>query len=51
MVSSAVGENVRNKVIPPNGRISPLELKSASLTLTISQRTEQNLVYSVLFKI
>ena len=45
MVSSAVGEKVRKRVIPPSGRINPLELKSASLLLTVSHMTEQNLVY------
>ncbi len=47
MVSSTVGEKVRNKVIPPNGRISPPNLRSASLSVTTSQRTEHNLVYMV----
>jgi hypothetical protein len=49
MVSSVVGEKVRNRVIPPNGRIRPPELRSASLSQTVSQRTEQNLVFKLLF--
>ena len=51
IVSSAVGEKVRKRVIPPNGRISPPEMRSASLSLSVSQRTDQNLVCMVLFGI
>ena len=47
MVSSAVGEKVRNRVIPSNGRIRPPEMSSASLSLTVLKKTEQNLVYKV----
>ncbi len=51
MVSSGAGEKVRNKVIPPNGRIRPLYLRSASLSLIVSQITEQNQVYRIIFLI
>jgi len=49
MVSSVVGEKVRNRVIPPNGRSIAPELRSASLSLAVLQRTKQNLVCRVLF--
>ena len=51
MVSSAIGEKVRNRVIYPNARIDPSELSNASLSLTGSQRTEHNLVCTILFYI
>ena len=46
-MSSVVGEKEKNRVIPSNGRIKPPELIRASLSLTVSQRTEQNLVFKV----
>jgi len=49
MVSSVVGEKVRNMVILPHERIRPPELRSASLSLLDSQRTEHNMVYIVFF--
>ena len=49
MVSSVVAEKVRNRVISPNGRIKSPELRRASLSLAVSQRSEQNLVCRVLF--
>jgi hypothetical protein len=48
MASSAVGEKVRERVISPNGRIRPPELSIASLSLMVSQSTEQNMVCRVL---
>ena len=48
-MSSAVGEKVRKRVIPPNGRISPLELNNTSMSLTVSHMIEQNLACKVLF--
>ncbi len=49
MVSSVVGEKARNRAIPPNGRIMPPKLRSTSLSMTVSHRTEQNMIYKVLF--
>ena len=49
MVSSVVEEKVRNRVIPPKGRIRPPELRSAPLSLIVSQKTKQNMVYRILF--
>ena len=49
MVSSVVGEKGRASVILSNGRIRTPRLSSASLSLTVSQRAEQNLVCGVFF--
>ena len=49
MVSSVVGEKVRKRAIPLNERIRPPERSSVSLSLTVSQRTDQNLVCMVFF--
>ncbi len=47
MVSSDVDEKVRKRVIPRIGRIRPPELSNVSLSLMVSQNTEQNLVCRV----
>ena len=49
MMPSVVGEKVRKRIILPIGRIILPKLSRVSLSLTVSQSTELNLVYRVYF--
>jgi hypothetical protein len=50
MESSAVGAKVKKSVILATGRMIPPQLRRRSLSLTVSHRAEQNLVYRDLLR-